>query len=93
MRKTLKSVAVAIGLAASSFAPALAEYPEQPVQFIVPWPPGDLEDVLTRLIADEMQAETGVAATYEQLFRIVYAEGMTLTTPEHREAHVQEWHA
>ncbi len=62
MRKTLKSVAVAIGLAASSFAPALAEYPEQPVQFIVPWPPGDLEDVLTRLIADEMQAETGVAA-------------------------------
>lgn len=39
-----------------------AEYPEKPVQFIVPWPPGDLEDVLTRMIADEFQAEYGVPA-------------------------------
>ena len=31
---------------------ALAEYPEKPVEFVVPWPPGDLEDVLTRMIAD-----------------------------------------
>lgn len=49
-----------IGIAALS--PALAEYPEKPVQFIVPWPPGDLEDVLTRMIADQMQTETGTAA-------------------------------
>ena len=42
--------------------PARAEYPEKPVQFIVPWPPGDLEDVLTRMIAEELQNETGVAA-------------------------------
>jgi tripartite-type tricarboxylate transporter receptor subunit TctC len=41
---------------------ALAEYPEKPVTFIVPWPPGDLEDVLTRLIAEELQKETGVPA-------------------------------
>ena len=41
---------------------ARAEYPEKPVQFIVPWPPGDLEDVLTRMIAEELQNETGVAA-------------------------------
>jgi tripartite-type tricarboxylate transporter receptor subunit TctC len=41
---------------------ARAEYPEKPVQFIVPWPPGDLEDVLTRMIAQELQNETGVAA-------------------------------
>ena len=32
--------------------PALADYPEKPVNFIVPWPPGDLEDVLTRMIAE-----------------------------------------
>lgn len=43
-------------------APVWAEYPEKPVQFIVPWPPGDLEDVLTRMIADEFQAEYGVPA-------------------------------
>ena len=42
--------------------PALAEYPEKPVNFIVPWPPGDLEDVLTRMIAEDFQAKYGVAA-------------------------------
>lgn len=41
---------------------ALADYPNKPVTFIVPWPPGDLEDVLTRMLADEMQKETGVPA-------------------------------
>ncbi|MEX0287175.1 MAG: tripartite tricarboxylate transporter substrate-binding protein [Paracoccaceae bacterium] len=41
---------------------ALAEYPEKPVNFIVPWPPGDLEDVLTRMIAEDFQAEYGVPA-------------------------------
>lgn len=41
---------------------AFAEYPEQPVEFVVPFPPGDLEDVLTRMIADEFQSEYGVAA-------------------------------
>ncbi|MCK0143227.1 tripartite tricarboxylate transporter substrate-binding protein [Aliiroseovarius sp. F20344] len=43
-------------------APAMAEYPEKPVSFIVPWPPGDLEDVLTRMIAEDFQAEYGVSA-------------------------------
>ncbi len=41
---------------------AFAEYPEKPVNFIVPWPPGDLEDVLTRMIAEDFQAEYGVPA-------------------------------
>jgi len=41
---------------------ALAEYPEKPVNFIVPWPPGDLEDVLTRMIAEDFQKAYGVAA-------------------------------
>ena len=41
---------------------ANAEYPDKPVSFVVPWPPGDLEDVLTRMIADEFQSTYGVAA-------------------------------
>lgn len=41
---------------------AMAEYPEKPVNFVVPWPPGDLEDVLTRMIAEDFQAEYGVPA-------------------------------
>ena len=39
---------------------AQAEYPEKPVEFVVPWPPGDLEDVLTRMIAEDFQAEYDV---------------------------------
>ncbi|HHL19920.1 MAG TPA: tripartite tricarboxylate transporter substrate binding protein [Aliiroseovarius sp.] len=55
---------LALGLAAAAFLPlpVLAEYPEKPVEFVVPWPPGDLEDVLTRMIADAFQAEYGVPA-------------------------------
>ena len=41
---------------------AAAEYPEKPVSFIVPWPPGDLEDVLTRMIAEDFQNAYGVSA-------------------------------
>ncbi|MDJ0824940.1 MAG: tripartite tricarboxylate transporter substrate-binding protein [Rhodobacter sp.] len=53
--------AAALGLAMGAGA-ALAEYPEGPVSFVVPWPPGDLEDVLTRMIAEDFQAEYGVSA-------------------------------
>ncbi|MEO3476925.1 tripartite tricarboxylate transporter substrate binding protein [Phaeobacter sp. CAU 1743] len=53
------AAATALGLSAAS---AQAEYPEKPVNFIVPWPPGDLEDVLTRMIAEDFQNEYGVAA-------------------------------
>jgi tripartite-type tricarboxylate transporter receptor subunit TctC len=57
----VKGAAAAAALGLSAVA-AQAEYPEKPVNFIVPWPPGDLEDVLTRMIAEDFQAEYGVAA-------------------------------
>jgi tripartite-type tricarboxylate transporter receptor subunit TctC len=62
---TSVALATLIGTAAltlAAVAPALAEYPERPVTFIVPWPPGDLEDQLTRIIADEMTKATGQPA-------------------------------
>ena len=65
MKKITKLMATAV-LAATPLmaAPALAaDYPNRPVKFVVPWPPGDLEDVLTRLIAEEMSRETGKPAT------------------------------
>ena len=43
--------------------PLRADYPTGPVQFIVPWPPGDFEDILTRMIAKNMQEATGVSAS------------------------------
>ena len=47
----------------SPLAVNAAEYPSRPVKFVVPWPPGDVEDILTRLIAEKMAEETGKPAT------------------------------
>ncbi len=58
----LMALAATISLGAFVTAPAFAEYPEKPVQFIVPFPPGDLEDVLTRMIAEDFQAKYGSPA-------------------------------
>ncbi len=59
MRFSLPALAVALALPAGV---ALADYPSGPVQFVVPWPPGDLEDVLTRMIAEDFQAAHGQPA-------------------------------
>ncbi len=58
-----KSKLILLVAAAGSFAvPAFAEYPDRPVSFVVPFPPGDLEDVLTRMIAEDFEIKYGVAA-------------------------------
>lgn len=53
---------LSLALVGAAAASAIAEYPDRPVSFVVPFPPGDLEDVLTRIIADDFQNEYGVAA-------------------------------
>lgn len=60
MRKTL--IAGVAALAAALPGLASAEFPEKPVEFVVPWPPGDAEDVLTRMIAEDFQTKYGVPA-------------------------------
>jgi tripartite-type tricarboxylate transporter receptor subunit TctC len=62
MRAIITAVLASVACAVAFMTPALAEYPERPIQFVVPWPPGDLEDVLTRMIAEDMQAEYGQPA-------------------------------
>ena len=61
MNRTPLTLALAAALAIPAGG-ALAEYPEGPVTFVVPWPPGDLEDVLTRMIAEDFQAAYGQPA-------------------------------
>jgi tripartite-type tricarboxylate transporter receptor subunit TctC len=62
MKKFL-TLGLAAAISIAAFAPpAFADYPEKPVQFVVPWPPGDLEDVLTRLIAEKFQEMYGAPA-------------------------------
>ncbi|MEW5420507.1 tripartite tricarboxylate transporter substrate binding protein [Amorphus sp. 3PC139-8] len=63
MHKLLTAPLAAGALAALTLAsPAQADYPDRPVEFVVPWPPGDLEDVLTRMIAENFQETYGQPA-------------------------------
>ena len=62
MKKVLTILLTTFGLMSVSL-PAAADYPDGPVQFIVPWPPGDFEDILTRWIAEDMEKATGMAAS------------------------------
>ena len=61
MRPFLIAATTALSVLAP-MAASVADYPEEPVNFIVPWPPGDLEDVLTRMIAEDFQATYDVPA-------------------------------
>ena len=60
MAKLLTSIVFA---AVAMTGMARAEYPERPVEFVVPWPPGDIEDTIARMISDAFKKETGVPAT------------------------------
>lgn len=59
MKKLFSVLALGASLMGTA---AVAEYPEKPVEFVIPFPPGDLEDLLTRIIADEFQDTYGVPA-------------------------------
>jgi len=63
MKNLTLPAALAATMVLGSALPALADYPTSPVQFVVPFPPGDFEDILTRMIAANMQEATGVSAS------------------------------
>ena len=65
MKKIIKLASAAILATAPMLAtPTLAaDYPNRPVKFVVPWPAGDVEDILTRMIAENMAKETGKPAS------------------------------
>lgn len=63
----MRTFALGAALAATTLLtgvmPAAADYPTAPVQFIVPFPPGDFEDITTRMIAARLQEVSGVSAS------------------------------
>lgn len=68
MKKVMSLIACSL-LVVVAFLPytVQAKYPQGPVTFVVPFPPGDLEDVLTRMIAEEMTKETGQPAEVKNI--------------------------
>jgi len=49
----------AFALLLALLAPAAAEYPDHPVRLIVPFPPGGSNDVVARLVANQLSAKLG----------------------------------
>jgi tripartite-type tricarboxylate transporter receptor subunit TctC len=62
LRRTLLGAALTAATLSGMAAPALAEYPDRPVKFIYGFPPGDIDELLMRMIADKMTEMTGVPA-------------------------------
>lgn len=62
MKMTHKVLYTVVLALATAVGPVSAEYPERPVEFVVPWPPGDIEDTITRMISDAFRKDTGVPA-------------------------------
>ena len=63
MKRLVQVALVSMVTAITAINPAAAEYPTGPVQFVVPWPPGDFEDILTRMIAADFEEATGASAS------------------------------
>ena len=61
----LAAQALAIPALGPALGPAIAQeragvrYPDRPVRFIVPFPPGGGTDVWARMVAEQLQAELG----------------------------------
>ena len=57
MRHMMRLSALALLLALT--APAAAEYPDKPVRLIIPFPPGGSNDVVGRLVANQLSEKLG----------------------------------
>ena len=62
---TLKSAFAASILLVAASGASFAQYPDRPIKFILPFPPGGAVDVVTRLVADRMAADLGKAIVVE----------------------------
>lgn len=55
-----------LALAAALPVPALAQaFPDRPIRFVIPWPPGGTNDIVGRLVSDGMATRLGQAVVIE----------------------------
>ena len=55
-----------LGAALALPMPALAQaFPDRPIRFVIPWPPGGTNDIVGRLVADGMAARLGQPVVIE----------------------------
>ncbi|SNT73562.1 Bug family tripartite tricarboxylate transporter substrate binding protein [Paracoccus seriniphilus] len=59
MIRLATGLAAALSAGVLAAAPAMAEYPDRPIQFIVPWGAGGGTDAVARILASVMQEDLG----------------------------------
>ena len=60
MKRLLASLLIALGLAALTATPALAQaWPNKTIRMVVPWPPGGGNDILGRILAEALSGPLG----------------------------------
>lgn len=61
-RRALLALATTAALPMPAFAQA---FPDRPIRFLIPWPPGGTNDIVGRLVADGMSARLGQSLVIE----------------------------
>lgn len=86
-RAVLGSLAAlpALPLVATNRAFAADSFPSRPITLVVPWPAGDGTDVISRVLANEMQKDLKVPVMVKNVVGaagLVGAQGMSNATPD-----------
>jgi len=59
IRHGVLAALIAVAATAAAFAQSAANYPERPIRFVVPYPPGGGTDVIARIVQERFQAALG----------------------------------
>jgi tripartite-type tricarboxylate transporter receptor subunit TctC len=86
MVRITRRAALAAGLATPTLARAQA-YPSRPVRFVVPFPPGNMSDLIARLLIDEMQTRHNVQVVVDNRAGATGAIGVQAVTSAAPDGH------
>lgn len=84
-RRGILGAMAALPFAGSKLAFAADAYPSRPITIVVPWPGGDGTDVITRVLANEMQKDLKVPVLVKNVTGaagLVGAQSMSNSTPD-----------
>ena len=65
LRLSRRALMAAAGLVALPLPSIAQAFPDRPIRFVIPWPPGGTNDIVGRLVADGMAARLGQPVVIE----------------------------
>ena len=84
-RRAILGAMTALPFAANKLAFAAEAYPSRPIAIVVPWPGGDGTDIISRVLANEMQKDLKVPVLVKNVTGaagLVGAQSMSNSTPD-----------